>query len=140
MSTPDTLLAALGRHLNTELGLENGVCALFDQDREVAIIEMPPAGDVAVLHCKLPLRSTPDTYEHLLRLNFDTDALHGCWLALDPRNDLRLCTHMALQGLSEAAFVHGVQGFIRQAREMPHLLKTVTPPKRSAMPGLARSL
>lgn len=146
MSTPDILLGALGKHLNTELGLENGVCALFDQDREVAIIEIPSAGDVAILHCKLPLRPTPETYERLLRLNFDMDAMHGCWLALDSGNDVRLCAETPLHGLAETAFVHWVQGFIRQTREMPRLLRTFSPPvakavaSRPKMPGLARSL
>lgn len=48
MVSPDTLLGALAKQLNTELTLENGVCALFDQDNEVAIIEISPARDVAL--------------------------------------------------------------------------------------------
>lgn len=127
MTIADRLLKALARQLNTELALENGVCALFDKDREVAIIEVPPAGDVAVLHCKLPLRADPALYERMLRLNFDSGAMHGCWLALDERSDVRLCAEVALQTLNEVDFVHWVQGFVRQTREMPGLLKPVIP-------------
>lgn len=146
MTTPDILLGALSKHLNTELALDNGVCALFDHDREVAIIEVPTAGDVAVLHCKLPLRLTPDTYERLLRLNFDMEAMHGCWLALDSRSQVRLCAETAIHGLTEQAFVNWVQGFIRQTREMPRLLRAASSPSavngmpRAKAPGLARSL
>lgn len=127
MTIADRLLKALARQLNTELALENGVCALFEKDREVAIIEVPPAGDVAVLHCKLPLRADTALYERMLRLNFDTGAMHGCWLALDERSDVRLCAEVALQTLNEMDFVHWVQGFVRQTREMPGLLRSVTP-------------
>ncbi|WP_110951143.1 type III secretion system chaperone [Pseudomonas bohemica] len=146
MNTADTLLNALGKQLNTELTLENGVCALFDKDHEVAIIEVSPAGDVAVLHCKLPLRPDPGMHEHLLRSNFDTGAMHGCWLALDERSEVRLCAQASLQAMGEMEFVHWVQGFVRQTREMPRLLRTVIggPAKplaqRPRMAGLTRGL
>jgi hypothetical protein len=146
MTTPETLLSALGKALNTELALENGVCALFDKDREVAIIEIPPAGDVAIVHCRLPLRVDPGSYERLLRLNFDTGAMHGCWLALDERSHVRLCAETALDSLSESAFVHWIQGFVRQTREIPGMLRMApdrpakTPASGLRMPGLARSV
>ena len=146
MTTPDQLLRALGKTLNTELTLENGVCALFDENREVAIIEIPTAGDVAVLHCKLALRPDPGSYERLLRLNFDIGAMHGCWLALDERSDVRLCAETALASLDEATFVQWVQGFVRQTREMPGMLRMVqdrptkNPAPRTRTPGLASRL
>lgn len=146
MVSPDTLLGALAKQLNTELTLENGVCALFDQDNEVAIIEISPAGDVALLHCRLPMRPDPGIHERLLRLNFDMGAMHGCWLALDERSDVRLCAQASLESMGETEFVHWVQGFVWQTREMPGLLrmglggpaKPMT--QRPTMPGLSRGL
>ncbi|WP_296256059.1 MULTISPECIES: type III secretion system chaperone [unclassified Pseudomonas] len=146
MTNADTLIAALGTQLNTPLTLENGVCALFDQDREVAIIEVSPAGDVAVVHCKLLVRPDPGMYERLLRLNFDTGVMHGCWLALDERSEVRLCAETSLQQMGQTQFVHWVQGFVRQTREMPGLLRTghAGMPKptapRPSLGALSRSL
>ena len=128
MPHPNALIDALAKQLGTALQLENGVCALFDQDREVVVIEIPPAGDVAILHCKLPLRPDPALYERLLRLNFDTAAMSGCWLALDERGEVRLCAELPLNSLDEVTFVHWVQGFVRQTQEIPRLLRARTGP------------
>jgi hypothetical protein len=126
MTLANALIDALGKQLGTPLKLENGVCALFDQEREVAIIEIPPSGDVAILHCRLALRPDPGLYERLLRLNFDTGAMSGCWLALDEHSHVRLCSELPLEGLSEAGFVHWVQGFVQQTHEIPTLLRVHT--------------
>lgn len=123
MATANALIDALGRQLGSPLQLENGVCALFEGDREVAIIEIPISGDVAVLHCKLSLGVDAGLHERLLRLNFDTDAMHGCWMALDERSDVRLCAHAPLDALNEISFVHWVLGFVQQTREIPALLR-----------------
>ncbi|MFK3795963.1 MULTISPECIES: type III secretion system chaperone [unclassified Pseudomonas] len=128
MSHAAILLDALGKQLGTALRLENGVCALFDQEREVAIIEIPPSGDVAILHCKLALRPDPGLHARLLRLNFDTGAMSGCWLALDERSDVRLCAELPLETLSEVSFVHWVQGFVKQTHDIPRLLRAHTAP------------
>ena len=54
MSQHPQLLAALSQHLNIELQLENGVCALFNsQNQEVCVIELLPQSSSAVLHCAI---------------------------------------------------------------------------------------
>ncbi|WP_342652903.1 type III secretion system chaperone [Pseudomonas sp. F3-2] len=142
MTTPnpqaDALIRALGKQLGTALQLDNGVCALFDDGREVVIIEIPAAGDVAILHCKLALRPDPGLYERLMRLNFDSGAMSGCWLALDEQLSVRLCTQLPLRTLDETTFVHWVQGFVLQTREVPGLLRQRSVPVGQA--GLARRI
>lgn len=123
MNNTTALLAALGKYLGTELTLENGVCALFDNGREVVIVEIPPAGDVAILHCKMAINPDPGLYEQLLRLNFDSGSMHGCWLALDDQGAVRLCAQLPLDQLNEVAFVQWVKGFVKQTEEMPGLIK-----------------
>ena len=128
----DACLQALGKQLGTALQLENGVCALFDEGREVVIIEIPVAGDVAILHCKLALRPDPALYERLMRLNFDSGAMSGCWLALDEQHAVRLCTQLPLKALDELTFVDWVQGFVLQTRDVAGLLQP-----RAASPAKA---
>jgi len=122
MANTTALLAALGKYLGTELKLEDGVCALFDKGKEVAIVEIPPAGDVAILHCRLAMHPDPRLLEQLLRLNFDTGSMHGCWLALDDQGDVRLCAQLPLDALSEMTFVQWVKGFVQQTADIPGLL------------------
>lgn len=119
----DACIQALGKQLGTALQLENGVCALFDEGREVVIIEIPAGGDVAILHCKLSLRPDPGLYERLMRLNFDSGAMSGCWLALDEQHSVRLCTQLPLKALDEMTFVDWVQGFVLQTRDVAGLLQ-----------------
>ncbi|MGE6386427.1 type III secretion system chaperone [Pseudomonas sp. NPDC078416] len=142
----DACIQALGKRLGTALQLENGVCALFDEGREVVIIEMPTAGDVAILHCKLSLRPDPSLYERLMRLNFDSGAMSGCWLALDEQHSVRLCTQLPLKALDELTFVEWVQGFVLQTRDVAGLLqqRPAAPAKASvhgqAQTGLSRRI
>lgn len=142
----DACVQALGKQLGTALQLENGVCALFDEGREVVIIEVPAAGDVAILHCKLSLRPDPSLYERLMRLNFDSGAMSGCWLALDEQQAVRLCTQLPFKALDERAFVDWVQGFVLQTRDVAGLLqqRAASPPKSavraSAQAGLSRRI
>jgi hypothetical protein len=135
MAAATALIKALAKQLGTALHLENGVCALFDNDREVVVIEMPTAGDVVILHCKLLLRPDPGLYERMLRLNFDTGAMSGCWLALDENAQVRLCAELPLDTLGEMAFVHWVQGFVRQTQDIPGLLRGHTTPAVSRRMG-----
>jgi hypothetical protein len=118
MANPDALIKALGRQLGHPLTLENGVCALFDSDREVVIIEIPPAGDAVNLHCKLAVQPGIDRHEQLLRLNFDAATMSGCWFALDDRREVRLCTQLPLALLDERTFVQWVQGFVKQGKSV----------------------
>jgi hypothetical protein len=135
MATATALINALGKQLGTPLQLQNGVCALFDGSREVVIVEIPGAGDVAILHCRLPLPADPRLHEGLLRLNFDTAAMSGCWLALDQQSQVRLCAELPIEALSELTFVHWVQGFVQQTREIPTMLRMPhTGPAKPAAP------
>jgi hypothetical protein len=136
MAAVNALLDALGKQLGSRLQLENGVCALFENDREVVIVEIPPAGDVVILHCKLAIRPDPGLYERVLRLNFDAGAMSGCWLALDEQSALRVCAQLPLGALDETTFVHWVQGFVLQTREMPGLLRVQH--SSAPRPALAR--
>lgn len=138
MANVNSLLSALGKYLGTELKLENGVCALFDNGKEVVVVEIPPAGDVAILHCKLAMHPDPRLHEQLLRLNFDTGSMHGCWLALDDQGDVRLCAESPLDQLNEMTFVQWVNGFVKQTGEMPGLLNLATPRAVTASAGAHR--
>jgi hypothetical protein len=134
MNSPraEACVQALGKKMGIPLQLDNGVCALFDEGREVVIIEIPTAGDVAILHCQMPLRPDPGMYERLLRLNFDSGAMSGCWLALDEQRSVRLCTQLPIKALDERAFVDWVQGFVVQTREVGHLLQRPASPGRAS--------
>lgn len=131
------LLSHYGRRLNTSLKLENGVCALFTpQKQEAAIIELPPGSDAVVLHCQvmvLEADSSAALLHSILTLNFEMDAMRGCWLALEEQN-LRLCTQQPLSSLDNRNFSGLLDGFIQQAsevqsfiREFVHTLPTALP-------------
>lgn len=123
-STHQQLLEALSQQLNIDLQLENGVCALFDsQDREVCVIELQPQSSTAILHCAVnTLGPVRDHHEQLLRLNFQPDILHGCWLALDNGDDVRLCTQYPIEFLTQQRFCQWVTGFIQQVADTRQLL------------------
>ncbi|RWR01003.1 hypothetical protein ED28_16265 [[Pantoea] beijingensis] len=120
------LLSHYGRRLNTSLRLENGTCALFTaQKQEAAIIELPPASDVVVLHCQvMALRhdASASLLRSLLTLNFEMDAMRGCWLALEEEN-LRLCTQQKLSSLDNHSFIILLDGFIQQANDVQSFLR-----------------
>jgi len=115
------LLGQYGKRLNTQLRLENGVCALFTaQKQEAAIIELPPGSDAMILHCyirELAEDVAADLLRGLLALNFEMDAMRGCWLAFDERQ-LRLCTQQRVSGLDSRSFTSLLDGFIQQAEEV----------------------
>lgn len=116
-----SLLNHYGRRLNATLKLENGVCALFNaQKQEAAIIELPPGSDAVVLHCQVLVleKDAPAALlQSLLTLNFEMDAMRGCWLALEEQN-LRLCTQQPIASLDNVGFTHLLDGFIQQAGEV----------------------
>lgn len=122
MSTAELLIEHLGKQLGTSLALNDGVCALYSGERESAIIEIPPAGDMVVLHCQIQAPNGPGTAEQMLRLNFDIDALRGCWLARDGRGDVRLCTQLPLASLVPSSFVNWVVGFVQQVGDTRQML------------------
>lgn len=124
------LLEQYGRTLNTELTLENGVCVLLDaQQQELVTLESPP-GENLLLHCQImspqEMRDDPALWRALLAMNFEMDAMRGCWLALDAEVALRLCSQQALEHLDAPRFTQLVNNFIDQGRQvrefMPVLL------------------
>ena len=124
------LLEQYGRTLNTELKLDNGVCLLLDnQQQELVTLEAPP-GENLLLHCQLmpaqAMSDDPALWRALLAMNFEMEAMRGCWLALDSEMTLRLCTQFVLEQLDAPRFTTLVNNFIDQGREvrefMPVLL------------------
>ncbi|MEB7539523.1 type III secretion system chaperone [Pantoea anthophila] len=121
------LLDDFGRRQGIALTLDNGVCALQDeQGREAVVLELPPGSDTLLLHCQLfasaRLAAQLVTWQRLMKLNFDMYAMRGCWLALDEEEQMRLCYHQPLAGLTPAAFNALMLAFIHQAQEVRTLL------------------
>jgi len=122
-----------GHQHQTSLQLQQGVCALVDhQQQEVAIIEVPEESQVVILHCKIVDLTEQDTalLPNLLALNFEMNAMRGCWLALDRQNTLRLCTQQEIASLNSTVFAQWLGGFIQQTwdikafvTELPEMLK-----------------
>ncbi|MGX0890602.1 hypothetical protein AB7M22_002610 [Pseudomonas sp. ADAK2 TE3594] len=116
--TIQRFLDRMGERLGLPLALQQGVCALYDNDdNQVAVIEFPEHSENIVLHCRLgSVQKRADNFQRLLDFNFDVSALRGCWLALD-QGEVRLCTQRELEYLNEDHFCHWVTGFIAQVRE-----------------------
>ncbi|WP_061800114.1 CesT family type III secretion system chaperone [Serratia ficaria] len=130
------LLARYGVGLNTELQLENGVCALQDKSgQELAVLELTPSGEELILHCLIlpadPAWQTPAMLQTLLTMNFEIGAIDGNWLALDPASNLRLCSRRELSQLDHTSFAQLLNGFTErgyQVRDfMPELLERLRP-------------
>lgn len=121
----EQLLAALSNSLKVDLQLENGVCALFNKEGvELCVIELLPYNSAALLHCAMgACTPTFEGYSQWLRLNFQLEKMHGCWLALDDENEARLCTQCPIEVLSEGIFCQWVSGFIQQVNDVRQLLK-----------------
>jgi len=121
------LLAEFGRRQGVSLALDNGVCALQDaQGQEAAILELPPGSDTLLLHCQLFAPGVQAeqlaTWRLLMKLNFEMNAMRGCWLALDEEEQVRLCYQQSLEGLTPATFSALLLAFMQQAREARALL------------------
>jgi len=117
-------LAYYGRRLGIELGLKNGVCALMRDQQELAIVELPPESDCVIFHRRLgDLKEAAESYlRTLLALNFEMDAMRGCWLAMDGDDRLRLCSQQPLAGLDAAGFGLLLNAFMHQADEVGEFL------------------
>ena len=106
---------------NTLLSMKNGVCALSDEKgNEAAIIEVPQQSDSVLLHCQLPIlpEEISAAVAHVcLQLNFEMDAMRGCWLAMDEYQTLRICTQYTINSLDEQTFCALLNGFIQQAKD-----------------------
>lgn len=127
MNTAEKLnhfLAYYGRRLGLNLGLKNGVCALVRDRKEIAIVELPPDSDCVIFHRRLEdLKDVSENYlRTLLALNFEMDAMRGCWLAMDGDDSLRLCSQQPLAALDAAGFSDMLNAFIIQAGEVDEFL------------------
>ncbi|QTF09551.1 DspFAvrF family protein [Brenneria izadpanahii] len=120
-------LQHLAQRYRTDLTLRDGVCALCDENGgEAAIIEVPAQSDSLLLHCQLPVlpeEIAEGISRFCLQLNFEMNAMRGCWLAMDEYQTLRLCTQHTVNTLNEQAFTALVEGFIRQVDEVGAFLR-----------------
>ncbi|MFC3396799.1 type III secretion system chaperone [Brenneria rubrifaciens] len=120
-------LQHLAKRYGTSLSLKNGICALCDEEGgEAAVIEMPAQSDSLLLHCQMPVlpEEISEVYARFcLQLNFEMNAMRGCWLALDDYQTLRLCTQYTVNSLDEQTFTALVEGFIQQAKEAGDFLR-----------------
>jgi len=126
----NTWLAAWGAAHDTALSLNNGVCAIFKDKQEAAIIELPAESESLLFHCKIEtlhenVKTTEWYLRVLLALNFEMDAMRGCWLALDDKDNLRLCTQVELATLNEQAFINMLEGFMNQVMDVAEFLAEV---------------
>lgn len=118
----ETFLHYFSEGCKTPLHLRDGVCALYDdQGQEAVVLEVPEQSDSLLMHCQLTEtdpQASLTLYPLLLQLNFEMAAMRGCWLAMDEQYKLRLCFQQSLVQLDEATFSHVVSGFIEQAVEV----------------------
>ncbi|WP_242281318.1 type III secretion system chaperone [Pantoea deleyi] len=124
------LLDDFGRRQGISLTIDNGVCAMQDeQGQEAVILELPAGSDTLLLHCQLfasaLLTDQLTTWRLLMKLNFEMQAMRGCWLALDEEEQMRICYQQPLAGLTPATFSALMLAFIQQAREMRLLLPEI---------------
>ncbi|WP_312117826.1 type III secretion system chaperone [Kosakonia cowanii] len=124
------LLDDFGRRQGISLTLDNGVCALQDeQGQEAVVLELPPGSDTLLLHCQLfaatQLAEQLTTWRLLMKLNFEMHAMRGCWLALDEEEQVRLCYQQPLADLTPATFSALMLAFMQQAREARALLPEI---------------
>ncbi|MEM6050703.1 type III secretion system chaperone [Erwinia sp. P7711] len=118
-----------GRKIGAQLSLKQGVCALFDNHhQEVAIVELPQGSDSVLFHCRIETLqgdAAPQMLKTLLALNFEMNAMRGCWLALDAEESLRLCSQLAVATLDERLFTQSLEGFILQAQQVREFINEV---------------
>lgn len=124
------LLDDFGRRQGISLTIDNGVCAMQDeQGQEAVILELPAGSDTLLLHCQLfasaLLTDQLTTWRLLMKLNFEMQAMRGCWLALDEEEQVRLCYQQPLAALTPATFSALMLAFMQQAREARALLPEI---------------
>lgn len=130
-------LDAWGRQQKISLRLEEGICLLTNaQQQEAAVIELPPESSSVVLHCRVGQLTGQDAalLPNLLAMNFEMNAMRGCWLALDGENAIRLCTQSEIFALDAERFAGWLNAFINQSgevreflTELPSLLEAAAP-------------
>lgn len=124
----DNLLHHFATTCNTSLKMDNGVCALYgDDQREAAVLEMLPGSTSLFIHCEILAQLSPDQalLNVLLKMNFEANAMRGCWLALDEYNTLRLCTQYDIESLHEQQFTSLLIGFIALVKDVRATLSSL---------------
>lgn len=122
------LLDYFAKICKTPLRLENGVCALYGEDRQQkAVLELPAGSSSLFIHCEVG-ESPPADYARialLMKINFEPGAMRGCWLAMDEYDKLRLCTQWELRALDEQQFTSLLIGFIAITNDVRDAVATV---------------
>jgi hypothetical protein len=122
-------LVAYGERIGTPLTLEQGICVLLNgEQQEAAVIEAPSGSDVLLLHCQLMVIDEQHSARYLrtmLALNFETDAMRGCWLALDENEALRLCYQSSFEDMNLSTFIAQLEGFMQQVDQVRQFLVEV---------------
>ncbi|MBS4431947.1 DspFAvrF family protein [Pectobacterium punjabense] len=125
------LLRHYGALSRTQLGLQDGICALREPDgQEAVVLEVPASSSVLLLHSgvmQLQKDVGTSVYQLMLMLNFEMAAMKGCWLALDENSTLRLCTQHTAASLDEPSFTALLPAFISQVKETRLLIRGLLP-------------
>lgn len=128
----ERLLANFARHYGTSFKLTQGVCALQDSNGlEAAVLELPEGSDALLIHCQiLPMQEYAESvnaWRWLMMLNFEMNAMRGCWLALDEDEELRLCYQHAMTTLNQQTFEQLLMAFMQQVNELRELINEMLP-------------
>ncbi|GGM32314.1 type III secretion system chaperone [Pseudomonas asuensis] len=117
----DNLLHHFAKACKTSLRIDKGVCALYgDDQREAAVLEMPPGSTILFIHCEIStqLIANQELLNLLMKMNFEANAMRGCWLAIDEYNTLRLCTQHGIGSLNEQQFTSLLIAFIALVKDV----------------------
>jgi hypothetical protein len=120
------LLDHLSKACGSSLSLNDGVCALYMGDQErAATLEFPVGSSYVFIHRAIGDQKRVDkaTCELLLRMNFEANAMRGCWVAMDTYNILRLCTQLDPLSISGHQFIAMLTGFISLGQDLEAVLK-----------------
>ncbi|MFP9470844.1 type III secretion system chaperone [Pectobacterium brasiliense] len=125
------LLRHYGALSRTQLGLQDGICALREPGgQEAVVLEVPASSGILLLHSdvmRFQGEVSTAVYQLMLMLNFEMAAMKGCWLALDENTTLRLCTQHTAESLDEPSFTALLPAFISQAKETRLLIRGLLP-------------
>lgn len=127
------LLDQLSKACGSSFSLNDGVCAIYMGDQEkAATLEFPTGSSYVFIHRAIgdPKHVNRATYELLLRMNFEANAMRGCWVAMDTYNILRLCTQLDPLSLSGRQFIAILTGFISLGQDLEAVLKQRAQPDR----------
>ncbi|WCN08397.1 type III secretion system chaperone [Marinomonas mediterranea] len=117
-----SLIKHFAQFINTPLELKDGVCALYDtKDQQSVVIEVPNESNCIILHCtllQLNTKVSTDVLKALLLLNFEINAMQGCWLAIDESDQICLCNMMDIEKTDQEHFKNTLTAFIEQVNDV----------------------